>query len=176
LLEPGDILFARTGASVGKSYIYDEKDGKVYYAGFLIRARIKSKYNPEFVFQNTLTEKYNNFIRITSQRSGQPGVNSKEYKGYSIMVPCSKEQNQNHQCELVVCSAAESLYYRPQPKRLTERSPLCTTSTHGFFKNLLFLSFLISLSHKWVVLFEYCQLFSYIIIFYLISYLFIDLF
>lgn len=92
LLEPGDILFARTGASVGKSYIYDEKDGKVYYAGFLIRARIKSKYNPEFVFQNTLTEKYNNFIRITSQRSGQPGVNSKEYKGYSIMVPCSKEQ------------------------------------------------------------------------------------
>src|SRR5699024_6112329 len=67
---------------------------------------------------------------------------------------CIFFHNQNHQCELVVCSAAESLYYRPQPKRLTERSPLCTTSTHGFFKNLLFLSFLISLSRKWVVLFE----------------------
>src|SRR5699024_9106377 len=83
--------------------------------------------------------------------------------------------NQNHQCELVVCSAAESIYYRPQPKRLTERSPLCTTSTHGFFKNLLFLSFLISLFLKWVVLFEYCQLIVYIIIFKLISYIFLDL-
>src|SRR5699024_11930116 len=67
-----------------------------------------------------------------------------------IRVSFISENNQNHQCELVVCSAAESLYYRPQPKRLTERSPLCTTSTHGFFKNLLFLSFLISLSRKWV--------------------------
>jgi type I restriction enzyme S subunit len=92
LLKKGDVLFARTGASVGKTYIYDEKDGKVYYAGFLIRARIKGKYDPEFVFQNTLTKNYNNFIRITSQRSGQPGVNAQEYASYSMMVPCQKEQ------------------------------------------------------------------------------------
>ena len=74
LLREGDIVFARTGASVGKSYIYREKDGKVYYAGFLIRARIKSDYNAEFVFQNTLTTEYEKYIRITSQRSGQPGI------------------------------------------------------------------------------------------------------
>ena len=35
-LTEGDILFARTGASVGKSYIYRNSDGLVYYAGFLI--------------------------------------------------------------------------------------------------------------------------------------------
>ncbi|WHX25027.1 restriction endonuclease subunit S [Virgibacillus halodenitrificans] len=92
LLKPGDILFARTGASVGKSYIYNSNDGKVYYAGFLIRARIKTGYNPEFVFQNTLTTKYNNYIAITSQRSGQPGVNAKEYSNYPIMIPELNEQ------------------------------------------------------------------------------------
>lgn len=92
LLKVGDILFARTGASVGKTYIYDNKDGKVYYAGFLIRARIKSGYDPRFVFQNTLTTKYNEFIKITSQRSGQPGVNAQEYANFSIMVPSIDEQ------------------------------------------------------------------------------------
>ena len=60
-LQKGDILFARTGASVGKTYHYQEKDGLVYYAGFLIRARIKPEFYSEFVFQNTLTVKYNNF-------------------------------------------------------------------------------------------------------------------
>ena len=54
-LKLGDILFARTGASVGKTYIYKEADGRVYYAGFLIRARIKLEVNAEFIFQNTLT-------------------------------------------------------------------------------------------------------------------------
>ena len=92
LLKEGDILFARTGASVGKSYQYEPLDGKVYYAGFLIRARIKPEFDSSFIFQNTLTEKYNNFIKITSQRSGQPGVNAQEYANFSIMVPSRGEQ------------------------------------------------------------------------------------
>ncbi|MGE7365983.1 restriction endonuclease subunit S [Desemzia incerta] len=93
LLQHGDVLFTRTGASVGKTYRYDEKDGKVYYAGFLIRARIKSTYNPEFIFQNTLTSKFKNFIRITSQRSGQPGINANEYGSFKIFVPNKEEQS-----------------------------------------------------------------------------------
>ena len=91
-LEKGDILFARTGASVGKSYIYRAYDGLVYYAGFLIRARIKDEYDSEFVFQNTLTDKYNKYIAVTSQRSGQPGVNAQEYSEFEIQVSQKKEQ------------------------------------------------------------------------------------
>ncbi|MBO0481323.1 restriction endonuclease subunit S [Candidatus Enterococcus courvalinii] len=91
-LQKGDVLFARTGASVGKTYRYQEKDGLVYYAGFLIRARIKPEFDSDFVFQNTLTDRYNNFIRITSQRSGQPGVNAKEYGDFQISVPNFDEQ------------------------------------------------------------------------------------
>lgn len=91
-LKNGDILFARTGASVGKSYIYADSDGLVYYAGFLIRARIKSGVDSNFVFQHTLTSSYENFIRVTSQRSGQPGVNAKEYSTFEISVPSYEEQ------------------------------------------------------------------------------------
>ena len=92
-LQVGDILFARTGASVGKTYIYKDSDGLVYYAGFLIRARIKKEYNPEFVFQNTLTADYEKYIAVTSQRSGQPGVNAQEYSEYKIMIPSKAEQD-----------------------------------------------------------------------------------
>ncbi|AZP03200.1 restriction endonuclease subunit S [Jeotgalibaca ciconiae] len=94
LLKHGDILFARTGASVGKSYRYHEKDGKVYYAGFLIRARVKSEFDSEFIFQNTLTVSYDNFVRITSQRSGQPGINANEYACFEFFVPSKHEQSQ----------------------------------------------------------------------------------
>lgn len=62
------------------------------YAGFLIRARIKNEYDAEFVFQNTLTDKYNKYIAVTSQRFGQPGVNAQEYSEFKIQVPKKEEQ------------------------------------------------------------------------------------
>lgn len=91
-LQEGDIVFARTGASVGKTYIYKVSDGLVYYAGFLIRARIKPEYSSDFVFYNTLRKEYEKFIYITSQRSGQPGVNAQEYATLEILVPKIEEQ------------------------------------------------------------------------------------
>lgn len=91
-LDEGDILFARTGASVGKTYLYHHFDGLVYFAGFLIRAKIKPEYNAEFIFQNTLTDEYGEFIRIISQRSGQPGVNAQEYGEYTFYAPKEAEQ------------------------------------------------------------------------------------
>lgn len=92
-LQKNDLLFARTGASVGKTYLYDEKDGEMYYAGFLIRARIKEDVSANFIFQQTLTEKYKQFIAIASQRSGQPGVNGKEYGDWKLSTPSFQEQS-----------------------------------------------------------------------------------
>ena len=91
-LNVGDIVFARTGASVGKTYLYTPNDGDLYYAGFLIRGRVKASCDACFIYQNTLTKDYESFIRITSQRSGQPGVNSKEYATFSLNIPCKDEQ------------------------------------------------------------------------------------
>lgn len=92
LLKNGDILFARTGASVGKTYIYNEQDGKVYFAGFLIRASINHKASAQFIFQNTQTHEYARFVATTSQRSGQPGINAKEYGEYRLFSPNEPEQ------------------------------------------------------------------------------------
>ena len=92
-LSDGDVLFARTGASVGKTYLYKKFDGLVYFAGFLIRAKIKESVNAGFIFQNTLTRGYERYIAITSQRSGQPGVNAQEYAEYQLMLPELFEQD-----------------------------------------------------------------------------------
>ena len=93
-LEEGDLLFARTGASVGKTYLYRQFDGSVYFAGFLIRARIGKNADPEFVYQTTLTDVYRKYVAVTSQRSGQPGVNAQEYAEFQIMLPSKLEQRQ----------------------------------------------------------------------------------
>lgn len=92
LLSEGDILFARTGASTGKTYYYKKTDGVVFFAGFLIRARIKEDNDYKFIFQNTLTKKFKKYVDITSQRSGQPGVNAKEYANFLLSLPSLPEQ------------------------------------------------------------------------------------
>ena len=85
-----DILFARTGASTGKAYLYNEEDGLMYYAGFLIRGNVKPAYNAKFVFLQTQTQKYKKWVDIMSIRSGQPGINSQEYSGFKFHLPPSK--------------------------------------------------------------------------------------
>ena len=91
-LAPNDIVFARTGASVGKTYLYNETDGDVYWAGFLIRANITSDFDSHFVFQTTLTKNYWRYIALSSQRSGQPGVNAEQYAEFAFIAPNRNEQ------------------------------------------------------------------------------------
>ena len=93
LVKENDILFARTGASVGKSYLYNSNDGELYFAGFLIRARIKPEYNGPFIYYQTKSKKYDRWVKLTSMRSGQPGINSQEYSGYSIAITGKVEQD-----------------------------------------------------------------------------------
>ena len=92
MVNDSDILFARTGASTGKSYLYDKNDGVLYFAGFLIRVHIL-KDNPFFIYVQTLSSKYQNWLKKMSMRSGQPGVNAEEYKNLPILVPSLPEQN-----------------------------------------------------------------------------------
>lgn len=91
MLDEDDIIFARTGASVGKTYLYNKNDGKVYFAGFLIKFSIKYA-NPYFIFLQTLQPKYKNWVKVMSTRSGQPGINADEYKTFKVVLPSIKEQ------------------------------------------------------------------------------------
>lgn len=92
-LKEGDIVFARTGATVGKTYLYNKKDGNFVFAGFLIRfSPNKQKIIPYYLKTYTTTAHYWHWVRITSQRSGQPGINAAEYSSLRIPTPPLPEQ------------------------------------------------------------------------------------
>lgn len=92
LVKKGDILLARTGASTGKSFLYHPKDGKLFYAGFLIKAHVLSSSDDYFIYSQTLTDRYWKWVKAASMRSGQPGINANEYASYSFAVPSLPEQ------------------------------------------------------------------------------------
>jgi type I restriction enzyme S subunit len=92
-LNTGDVVFARTGASVGKTYRYRFEDGPLVFAGFLIRVRpdpdaLMSAYLAAY----TTTGPYWNWVRLMSMRSGQPGINGNEYAMLPIHLPPPDEQ------------------------------------------------------------------------------------
>lgn len=92
-LTDGDIVLARTGASVGKSYLYKEYDGVLVYAGFLIKVSPnKSILEPRFLSQYFQTQRYWSWVNVNSMRSGQPGINGNEYG--SLLVPYPKIEEQ----------------------------------------------------------------------------------
>ncbi len=88
LLREGDILFARSGATVGKTYCHSEKNGRCIYAGYLIKMRPdKSMVMPKYVFYYTKSEYYKAFIRNAQNAVAQPNINAKQYGGLAIPVP-----------------------------------------------------------------------------------------
>jgi len=93
MLEPGDIVFARTGASVGKSYLYNQKDGSLVFAGFLIRISPNPEcLDPSFLSFYAQSSTYWNWVKVNSMRSGQPGINGREYANLPIPLPPTKDE------------------------------------------------------------------------------------
>ena len=92
LAQDGDLFFART-ASVGRTYLYSKSDGRVVFAGYLIRGHVRQGlFSPDFVFYSTLTTQYERFVAATSARSVQPGINAAEYGAYKFSIPSLAEQ------------------------------------------------------------------------------------
>ena len=92
-LNKNDLVFVRTGATVGKSYLYNENDGRLVFAGFLIRFRIDtSKANDYFLWSYTKSKPYWDWVKAISTRSGQPGINSSEYSSLNLPIPPLPEQ------------------------------------------------------------------------------------
>ena len=93
ILNRGDILFARTGATVGKTYLYEESDGNLVFAGFLIRFRPNENILlPQHLKYFTSTKTYWDWVKTVSMRSGQPGINAEEYGSLKIPLPHPFEQ------------------------------------------------------------------------------------
>lgn len=92
-LAENDIVLARTGASVGKSYLYQKKDGNLVYAGFLIKASVNANVaDARYIFACLHTQRYWQWVKTVSVRSGQPGINGEEYSMYLLPLPPRFEQ------------------------------------------------------------------------------------
>jgi len=91
ILDKGDVVLARTGASVGKMFLNTKYENLVY-AGFLIRFKVNSKALPYYLTTSLQTQRYNKWVSIMSVRSGQPGINAKEYSRYPLNLPSLQEQ------------------------------------------------------------------------------------
>lgn len=93
ILKEGDIVFARTGNTTGKAYVYNKEHGELVYAGFLIKYSIDNnmaKHN--FIKYVIQSKRYWDWVNIMSTRSGQPGINSNEYSSFIVQLPTIKEQ------------------------------------------------------------------------------------
>jgi len=95
LLRQGDVLFARSGNTVGKTYIYRPDDGTCAFAGYLIRFRFASgKIDPWFVFGFTQTPYYRVWVEAHKRIAGQPNINGQEYASLQVPVPSEGLQHQ----------------------------------------------------------------------------------
>ena len=93
VLAKGDLVFARTGASVGKSYLYNPVDGALVFAGFLVRARPEpAKLDSTYCAYVVQSERYWKWVAAMSSRSGQPGINGQEYGSFCFPLPKIFEQ------------------------------------------------------------------------------------
>lgn len=88
LLQPNDIVFARTGASVGRSYFYDERDGELVYAGFLIKYSLDpSKVNPKLIKFYTHSQTYYDWIQTVDNGATRGNINAQTYASMPILLP-----------------------------------------------------------------------------------------
>ncbi len=93
-LEPGDLLFARSGATVGKTYLYNPQDGPCVYAGYLIRFRaIPSIALPEYLGLWTHSYGYHRWVVSMFRAGAQPNINAAEYSLMRIPLPTPDEQH-----------------------------------------------------------------------------------
>lgn len=91
VLKENDIVIARTGASVGKTYIYNPEDGKLIFAGFLMKMNVNN-HSAKYVFYHTTKFDYYSWVETESQRTGQPGLNIEQLKSYAFPLPTSPSE------------------------------------------------------------------------------------
>ena len=95
MLEENDILFARSGATVGKTYIHRNIGYESFFAGYMIKFRVdSSKISPYFVFLYTQLDIYKEWVKAIQRASAQPNINAEEYKNLLVPIPPKEIQQQ----------------------------------------------------------------------------------
>jgi type I restriction enzyme S subunit len=91
-LRSGDIVFARTGATTGKTFLIKDCPKEAIFASYLIRVRLGAKIDPHFVNQFFQSSDYWAQISKGARGVAQPGVNATTLKALSLPLPSLPEQ------------------------------------------------------------------------------------
>ena len=94
VLHDGDFLFARTGATAGKTYLYKDSDGKAIYAGYLIRFRTNDELLPEYLDIYTRTHYYLDWVEEYKKVNERPSLNANIFSDVLLPVPPVDVQQQ----------------------------------------------------------------------------------
>ena len=93
LLKPNDILFARTGGTVGKSFLVIEIIEPAIYAGYLIRTRYSQNINPQYLKYFMESELYWSQLRLGTIATAQPNCNGQTLSKMLLPIPPKSEQD-----------------------------------------------------------------------------------
>lgn len=97
ILNNNDILFARSGATVGKAYLHKSENVnyRCFFAGYMIRFVVdESKILPEYLFTYTQLNLYKDWVKAIQRAAGQPNINAEEYKSLLVALPPIKIQKE----------------------------------------------------------------------------------
>jgi restriction endonuclease S subunit len=90
ILHNNDLLFARSGNTVGKCYLHksDSIDYECFFAGYMIRFIVnETQALPDFIFYWAQTKFYKDWVNAIRRAAGQPNINAEEYKSLLIPLP-----------------------------------------------------------------------------------------
>lgn len=100
LLKCGDILFARSGATVGKSYMHVNNNGLMSFAGYLIRARLDNKLViPKFVYLYLQSEYYELWKKSVFIQSTIQNISAEKYS--NLLIPIADKETQHKTIQIV---------------------------------------------------------------------------
>jgi type I restriction enzyme S subunit len=92
ILEESDILLARSGATVGKTFIYRKSWGKAAYAGYLIRARVSGQNNSNFIYKFLQSKLYWDWVKSIFIQATIQNISAEKYSNLFITIPPLNEQ------------------------------------------------------------------------------------
>lgn len=126
ILNDNDILFARSGNTVGKAYLH--KKAKVnydcFFAGYMIRFIVdESKILADYLFTYTQLNIYKNWVNAIQRTAGQPNINAEEYKSLLIPLPPKEIQQQ-------IVEKINSAYTQKQQKEAQATALLASIDTY----------------------------------------------
>lgn len=93
LLQDGDLLLARSGATVGKAFLYRKEWGRACFAGYLVRLRPDRRtILPDYLHYYTQSRAYRNQVRLHTVQSTIANVSAERYGNFTVPLPPLEEQ------------------------------------------------------------------------------------